>query len=288
MSMNESSRAEKLKAAVMEANLAPQEIKRRLIERIEIEYEKGKQADVRLIDICERMLMQLETPTGEPFVSHKANIHQRIDDESGRETRRQHHWHFPMRAIAAAVAILVGVTGVGSLLHWKWIEHSSSYDEQQRIVKGYDVGIDVVQKAIAANEGATNITIDSVDKFEAYLGFEPGLPSTVDEKWTATVGFIGILPETIQIGMNYAHCDMPDRYMTYIRYYFIDPENAYITFEQDYDGEEVKLSMGSAYFSMNMGDTTACWQRGTTVSFATGRFDTQEGIKIVEELFGGV
>lgn len=288
MSMHESSQAEKLKAAIMEADLAPHEIRRRLVERVEIEYEKGEQADIRLIDICERMLAQLEEPAGEPFVSHKASIHQKIDEKGKCKTRNQHSWYFPIRVAAVATAIWVCLSCIGSLLHWEWLGNSTSYDGQQHTIQGYEIGVDTIHRAIAEHEDTAIITINDVHDFYAYLGFEPGIPETVGGSWLATTGNVSFFPNFIQVGMKYVHRSMPNRYVTYVRYYFLDMENAYIAYEQNCAGEKVELSSGVAYISTNEDNSSACWQQGIIVSLVTGTFKQQEGIEIIKELCGGI
>lgn len=284
MSVSESSQAEKMKAALVRANLTGNEIQRRLIERIELEYDKGNQADIQLINLCENMLWELDNKGKDPFVSHRDKLHQLIDAQSGAAPQQKFSWQ---KAICAIAAVLVLCVGIGAILKSTWIGTGSSPDGQQYIVQGHEASMKVIEKAIAEHEGINFIQVESVSEFSEHLGFDPGIPETIGDKWQFGKGNIAIFPDAIQLSNKYTNRNQPDSYINYVCTYFTDAMNAYLTYEQNCEGEEIELANGSAYMSINLDNSSACWQREMMVSMLSGTFDKQEGLEIITELIGG-
>lgn len=286
MSENCSSQMTKIMAAIKEGHLTKNEMEGRLKAAIDHEYAHGNPPNAALINACEDLLLHLEGDELS-FTSSNVRLHQLIEQNGCKES---HSRSWAMRPLRLAVAFMVVIAisfGIGSAVRWQWFDIGSTPDEQQYFVKGQEVSVDAIQRAIAEHEETPLIILDDMAELSFHLGFEPMLPRHVNSVWKAVRSTIFFFPDYIQLCTTYIHQENDSRTMNYTQNYYTNINNAYLSFEQKCEGERVALNGQSVYVSINMDRPTACWQNEMTVYAVSGDFDYEDIPQILSELNGG-
>ena len=285
--MKEVSRVvEETRQRIASGELTYDQMREKLIAAIDREYEKEGEPNIELINACEELLAELAT-NGQPLPeSHEEQygevIRQNIEvsHRAGKKVKL-----FPR--IAAVVAMLVLVLGLAQpFLHWEWFEHDSTDDEQQYTVQGFTVDPSLIAKCIA-DEGSTSAMYysDNYDEIKKHLGFD--LPSKVFLKgWNPKHYFVEIQFAYVKCTILYSNPQTIDEITVQI-VMFSNVENAYTTYEQNYQGTEVKIGELVVYDVTNEGKETMTWLENNCIWCCYGLIEKNQLRSVVTHIITG-
>lgn len=274
--------------AIEYGNLPADETQRRLMELIQKEANRtDSPADEELISACMDLLERLQGREYEEDEMRIAALNQRISDAIQKKQQRQEHRRTAFRAVGAIAAALVLIVGIGVPLRWTWFERWSTPDEQQHVIMGHEITVDMVASAIAENETNEPIVVSDFSEFEKHLGFDPGIPSNLGDEWIAEYGSIRYFSGYVQIVAIYARGDVPDNGITCAISYFTDVEYAYFSFEQTHEGKLKRIDDFDLYISENNERSSICWYNKMMHARLSGRVDVNEAIVLFMELISG-
>lgn len=274
-------------AAIDYGKLSREETERRLVALIDAEAARQDgPADMARVNACEDLLMAMHTHGTMNFESNllanQAAVHERCRAWNRRREALGRRGHV-LAAVAAAIVVLVGVCGG---VRWRWLAGTSTPDGQQYVIQQREIGIETIRRAIAEHTDMTEITTDDRDRFVSFLGFDPDVPDVIQGKWEANEFYAMFFPDVVQIGIRYAAKE-EKKSLVYAMYYYTSLENAYSTFEQDAEGEYIKLRGVNIYETTNEGRTSLTWIKNTTVTHIAGNITLDEGRCIADKLLGG-
>lgn len=274
--------------AIEYGTLPTDETQRRLMELIQKEASRTDgPADEELLSACIDLMERLQ---GREHVEDEARIaalNQRITESIQKKQRRQEHRHTAFRAVSAIAAVLVLIVGIGVPLRWTWFESWSTPDEQQHVIMGHEITVDMVASAIAENEAKEPIVVSDFAEFEEHLGFDPGFPSYLCDNWGADYGMIRFFSGYIRVVAIYVNSANPEESITCTINYFTDVEYAYFSFEQNKEGNKIQHDNIEIYVSDNMNRTAACWYNNNMYVWLSGDVKTEELLILISDLIGG-
>lgn len=273
--------------AIEYGTLPTDETQRRLMELIQKEASRTDgPADEDRLSACIDLMERLQ---GREHVEDEARIaalNQRIAESIQKKQRRQKHRHTAFRAVGAIAAVVVLLVGIGVPLRWTWFESWSTPDEQQHVIIGHEITVDMVTAAIAENEAKEPIPISDFAEFEKHLGFDPTIPLALCNDWTADHGLIQFFSGYIQIVARYVHTENPEKSITCTVCYFTDVEYAYFSFEQNYEGEQMSIQGMDVYLSNNVERNSATWYNNNMYAQVVGMVSSEEAVELLLRLIG--
>lgn len=286
MANNHSSSMANILAAIQEGCLTVEEIRRRLIAAIDLEYTKGDQANIKLIEACENLLWELEFSNKPRPASCKAQLHRFLELEFERRERKSRHRRMLLRTVAVSAACLLIFLSAGNILHWTWFEDASTPDGQQYMVQGHEITVQMVESAIAEHQDSV-YDIEDIDQLQAHLSFDPGVPQNVLSQFTLQECRLFFFPSMIQINAYYGNSRENAYAISYILNLYSDVENAFISIEQNDKGDYIDINNQRIYLTENTEYSVANWQTGNSihsVSISNVIQDTQE---VIIDILGG-
>ncbi len=274
--------------AIENGALPPDETQRRLMELIQKEANRTDvPADEKLISACMDLMERLQGREPVEDGARIAALNQRIADAIQKKKRNQERWRTTFRTVGAIAAVVVLLVGIGVPLRWTWVESWSTPDEQQRVIMGHEITVDMVASAIAENEAKEPIVISDFSEFEKHLGFDPGIPSTLCNDWIADYGIIRFFSGYIRVVAMYVDSVHSEKSITCTINYFTDVEYAYFSFEQNKEGNKVQLGNIEIYVSDNINRATVCWYNSNMYVWLSGDVTTEELSVLISDLIGG-
>lgn len=274
--------------AIEFGTLPADETQRRLIELIQKEANRTDgPADDELVSACLDLMERFQDRMQMNDEKQIAALNQRIAEAIHKKQQSQERRRTVFRAVGAIAAVLVLIVGIGVPLRLTWFESQSTPDEQQHIVMGHEITVDMVASAIAENETKEPIVVSDFTEFEKHLGFDPRIPSKLDDEWVADYGSIRFFSGYIQIVAIYLHTEKPEKSVTCTISYYTDIEFAYFSFEQNREGNKVHIKDTEVYVSDNMERSTACWYNTNAYMWLSGNMTADELLSMVFDLIGG-
>lgn len=279
------SQVEQIISAIDNGKLPHIETERRLEALIEAEFEKvDEPVDTELIEKCQSLLMQLHhfQPDQKPIPAfEKSQAYERTLDK-----RKFRHRHMlDLRMIAAAAVFVLFLGGLG--IHHQWLSGVSSQDGQQYLVRGHEISTAMIESAIAEHEQFAHCLTVDVEEAIDFLGFAPTIPSQLNCEWNPSEFDVTFFPESIQLCVSYTSMRFPDQILMYVQTYFTDVANAFLSIEQNTNGERISLQSTDIYVSRNNSYTIATWEKGLMVHWLSAPLEKDSIIEIAEELLGG-
>ncbi len=287
MNGERTSSTERILNAIEFGRLSTDETERRLIALIENEINKtDAAADIELIDACQSLLWELHTHGTMEYDSHTIQNRECIMSRIEKlEKRRQHVIQFCKYggAIAASFILLLGVCGK---LNWAWFERSSIQDEQQFVIQGHEVSVEMISSAIAENGGNGIFEMTSIQQLDSFLGFSTGIPQELLYNLKTDACSVVILPDQINVFTVYVS-EIDNSYLSYTISYFMEMDEAYISFEQSNTGTVNVILGEKVYQTQNMDKRVFSWHEGSAVHTISAQLQQEELIEIVKELLQG-
>lgn len=273
--------------AIEYGKLPTDETQRRLMELIQKEANRTDgPADEELISACVDLMERLQGRVVEEDEARITALNRRIADAIKKKQREQERRRTAFRAVSAIAAVLALIVGIGVPLHWTWFESWSTPDEQQRVIMGHEITVDMVTAAIAENEAKEPIVVSNFSEFEEHLGFDPGIPANLGDEWIAEYGSIRFFTGYVQIVAIYARSDAPNVRITCTICYFTDVEYAYFTFEQNAEGKQASFGGTDVYLSDNAERNSATWYNENMYVRAVGQLSSDDVADILLKLIG--
>lgn len=274
---------ERILNAIEYGQLSNDETERRLCELVEAEVSKtDSEADMELIKACQSLMWQLHTHGKLPYDSHYNDNKAKIDQRLRHSAWITHTAKSVGKTLAAAAAVVLVVLGLKGDLHWSWLEHDNSFDQQQHIITGNEIGVELVQSAIAEHGDNKQIRVSSPQELADHISFVP-MPQTISDTWEFSFADISVNPICIYIDAKYVNTDMQSS-MTYSIVLFTEVETAYYTLEQSAVGEQRIVENQQVYVTSNMHRTMICWTDGLAYVQVSGNCCEQEGLLIAQSL----
>lgn len=243
-------------------------------------------ADEELISACLDLMERLQGRRYEDddakAAALNARIAQAIQEKQQKNAQRQHLFHL-IGGIAAAIVLIVAI---GMPLRWTWFESWSTPDEQQHVIMGHEITVDMVASALAENESKNPITVADFAEFEKHLGFDPGIPSILEDVWVADSGMIRYFSGYISIVATYLNSEASEKSLTCTINYFTDVELAYFSFEQNYEGAQMNIQGMDIYLSNNVERNSATWYDSNMYAQVVGLVSSEEATDLLLRLLG--
>ena len=267
--------------AIEYGKLSNNETERRLCELVEAEVNKtDSEADMELIKACQLLMWQLHTHGELAYDSH-------YDENKAKIVRQLRHNALISntaksvgRMLAAAAAVLLVVLALRGDVQWSWLEHDDTFDQQQHIIAGNEVGVELVKSAMAECGGIGKVRVSSPQELFKYVSFVP-MPQQMNEEWNFSFADMSISPIFIRIDAQYKNSETQST-MTYSICLFTDAEEAYFTFEQSAEGELLTVDGHQVYIAANIHRQVMCWTDGLAFIRVSGEFQEQDGLVITQ------
>lgn len=274
---------ERILSAIEYGKLSNEETERRLCELVETEVNKtDAEADMELIKACQSLMWQLQTHGEVPYESHCNQNWARITKRLNREERAARTAKSVGRMLAVAAAVVFVVLGLRGDLKWNWLEHQDTPDQQQHIVTANEVGIELVQKAMAEYADIGQIRVTTTQEFAEYISFVP-MPQIIEEIWEFSFADITTNPIYMCIDAQYVNA-VNQSTVTYSTVLYSAIEDAYSSFVQSSTGTTMLVDGHKVYVTTNMHRQMLCWSEGLVLIRVSGELQEQEGLSIVHSL----
>ena len=280
---------DKLRQELLSGKITYDDIVRRLTKAIESEYLK-ESPSIDFIDSCEDFLWEIGTEGKQKFVSvsdrYLGAIEQHVEITAPEQTKRSPVMGFAKRIalISAAFAILIFFTQ--GAIHFEWFTQHSSTDEQQYIIQGHEITVNLIESCIAEHNEYDYIKTSGFDDLCSFLGFMPSIVSPEAFSINTVLYEAYIEPGIIMVNALY-ESEPGDAIAVLTIQYYTDADEAFFMFEQDTSGTKVSLNGLTVYMSTNLDRYSYSWLSDSTVTFLTGVFNSEIGLSIVEQLIGG-
>lgn len=276
----------KLKEDILAGNTTYSDVERRLSAAIEAEYDR-EDANIDFINACEDLLLEMHTdgelpsfPTSEEYAIEMQK-HMLVKKE------RSFLPKFAWRCAAVLAAMLVIVLLGDQVFHWQWFSGTSTEDEQQYVVQGYDIDIATIQSSIVAHEETIQLQTMLWDEVVSFLGFEPVAPDRKMLNAKEQTYFAFIHPESISFSAQYVVGEEIPTYVLYSAQYYSHMDEAYTLLEQTTEGIHETIYNTDVYFSNNFDQSLFAWTNGTATYQLMGSIDYESGIEIIRDMLGG-
>lgn len=286
---NDRMHIDKLRQEVLSGRITYDDIVKRLTMAIETEYLK-ESPNIDFIKSCENFLWEIGTEGKQKFVSvsdrYLEAIEQHVEITAQEKTKWSPVLGFAKRIalVSAAFSILIFFTQ--GAIHFEWFTQHSSTDEQQYIIQGHEITVNVIETCIAEHNAFDSIKTTSWDELCSFLGFSPRIISPSVFHVDNTLYKAYIEPGVVMIDVLYK-TDPHDAVAVMTVHYYTDSSEAYFMFEQDSTGEPIIINSSSVYTSVNMGRISYAWCSDSTICKLAGTFSAEEGLQILQYLTGG-
>lgn len=274
--------------AIENGTLPPPETERRLCELIEHEVTRTDASpDEEFISACIALWDELHNQDSTDYEECAAQLRRRIDSTLCSLQKRQKRNRVLTKVVAAVAAIIILIVGISFPIRWIWFDSWSTPDEQQYVIMGHDISVEMVETALATHEGVSSVMVDDVSKLPEILGFDLGILEELGADWTTSYISIRYFPGFIRITVMYRHLIDPERSISCVVNCYTDIEYAYISFEQNREGERIDLSGFEMYVSENNEKASVCWYNNNIFLWLSGDVTPDDAAKLMYELIGG-
>lgn len=280
---------DKLRQEMLSGKITYDDIVRRLTKAIESEYIK-ESPSIDFIDSCEDFLWEIGTKGKQKFVSvsdrYLEAIEQHVEITAHEHTTKNPVMGFAKRIalISAAFAVLICLTQ--GAIHYDWFTQHSSTDEQQYIIQGHEITVNLIETCIAEHEECDYIKTSSFEDLCSFLGFVPSIVTPQAFNVDTVLFEAYIEPGIIMVNALY-ESEPGNAIAVLTIQYYTDTDEALFMFEQDSTGELITVNNNSVYTSTNVSRISFAWMSNSTVNKLAGTFDNTLGLSIVHNLMEG-
>lgn len=220
----------------------------------------GAEYDNVKAELCCSLLQRIYSGT---------DFEMRAEKIKSRITRRYLAWkrrkQILIRGISAAAAVLALFTVLNALNILppiRWFTGESTEDEQQYIVQGHQSGSDIIRRAIAEHTESGILSLSFTPNYTDvtdFLGFDPMIPRAIDDEHIATEYSSAIFSDWIYVSCRYGEGVLLRKKL------YADANKAYISYEQDREGEYDVIGGVSVYSYHNVNRQGWLWFRDDTI-----------------------
>ncbi len=274
-----------------QGTLSKEELDRLMLEAIEQESMK-KEADYAWVEACCQLMQDTEQEGALPedWPDHRQaiweNIQAAMEKEEGREkvvSSKPNRW---LKALVAAACIAFTIGGI--TLSISWYEGAQIEDGQTYELRGKTVEVGREQHATASgDEELLELETEDIAEINSFLGLTVPMPTWIPDGWIAEPYAATTFAGSWDFCSYYDNPDA-ETLLLYDCGYAKDPSALSIGFPQDGEGEMQKLKTGeTVYFSTNVGDVLAVWEKGNMYFYIGGPITKDEAIRMIESIQGG-
>lgn len=280
---------DKLRQEVLSGRITYDDIVKRLTIAIETEYLK-ESPNIDFIESCEDFLWEIKATENQKFVSVSDRylnvIEQRTEVVTPNHSRNTSVMGFAKRIalISAAFAVLICLTQ--GAIHFDWFTQHSSTDEQQYIIQGHEITVNLIETCIAEHEEYDYIKTSSFEDLCSFLGFVPSIVTPQAFSVNTVLFEAYIEPGIIMVNALY-ESEPGNAIAVLTIQYYTDTDEALFMFEQDSTGELITVNNNPVYTSTNVSRISFAWMSNSTVNKLSGTFDNTLGLSIVHYLMEG-
>ena len=170
--------------AIENGTIPVDEMQRRLMELIQKEANRTDgPADEELMSACIDLMERLQ---GREYVEDEeriAALNQRIAEAIQKKQQSQERWHTAFRAVGAIAAVLVLLVGIGVPLRWTWFESWSTPDEQQHVIMGHEITVNMVASAFLSSNKLVVFNCVAYDVHNRISITSVWLEQQIDGEW---------------------------------------------------------------------------------------------------------
>lgn len=267
---------EQLKHSIATGEMTGSELVRRLQMMIQHEISKPeKEVDTEFIEACSSLIEIVypditKRPEGyyeEQEAKFKLRLRQR---EKARKRQR-----ISRPAIAVAAVLVIVFLSVGSL-RFHWFTAESTPDQQQLIIQGHEVSVDMVAKAIAEHQEEGYFETSDINELDKYLGFSVSKQMIKFDSWRLIRLTCSTSPISIIASFEYKN-DVENKSIVQFITWFSNAENALLSFEQNAEGNIEDINGVNVYFMSNYDYNTCIWIDNVTVyTFSSNTLQMEE------------
>ncbi len=273
---------------IEQGTLPKEETLRRLEQLIENEINStDRDVNLYLVDACQALMWAVKTDS-KPLPSFDARrsyqgIQKRIRREARREKAQQLLLGRLPKLIPMAAIMLLVVVLAGGGIHLVWFTNHSTPDEQQYIVRGNEITVEMVQSALAENQTTGDVVVGSYEELLAMLPFIDRVAPS-ENSWRFDGGTVHFLRTHVSISLFYINAKDDSMQLKYSLECFSSAEDAYIAYEQSIDGDEYVVDEHDVYITINEGRCTAVWHNNSAVFNLVVNTNVATTISILREL----
>ncbi len=256
--------ASKFKKALQDGTLTKYDMERRVEAVIEAELGKDE-ADMALVDACEKLLWEINTHGEQPFVSPRERILAglREQEEAKEKPFSVGKSRVRLAVVMALAAMLLFL--IVSPFSSRWFQSDSTPDEQQFIVQGNEITVEMVQAALAEHSETADDIVYSYKELRNIVPFLP-VKSPFEEKWAFEWGEARFYRNRIEIVQNYSYNYLhSQRSLTFQMICCGSLEEAFITFEQSYSGNKTLIDNRDVYVTQNEEKISMVWMKDNNI-----------------------
>lgn len=279
----------KLRQEVLLGKLTYDDIVRRLSIAIETEYLK-ESPNLEFIGYCEDFLWEIETEGKLKFVSvcdrYLNAIGQHSEVTTPKKTRTGPVIGFAKRIALIGVAFAVLIFFTQGAMRFRWFSHHSSSDEQQYIIQGHEITLELIQSALAEHTENAYLKTTDWDELCDFLGFVPHSIFPQALQANSVTYFAHIQDGIIVVDALFEDSEQ-NTIAVLKQEYYLDVEEAYLMIEQDSQGTHLDINGYQVYCNGNMGRQIFSWLSQSSLTRLSGKFDVDVGVNIIEQLTGG-
>ena len=275
---------EQLKSSLASGELTGSELVRRLQVMIHNELTKPEEeVDIEFIEACSSLIERIypkiaERPEGY-YEEQEAKFKLRLKQEE----KALRHRRVLRPVIAIAAVLIIAFLGIGSI-QFRWFTRESTPDQQQYVIQGHQVSVDMVEKAIAEHLGDGSFETNDIGKLEAYLGFPISDHMIQSENWEISRLTCFVTSLNVALSAQYDNNEENKSLNQFITW-FSSAENASMSFEQNAEGDIKVINGNEVYFSANYDYYSCIWIEDLAVyAFNSNTLQFSELESLIKEL----
>ena len=257
--------ADQILKAIDYGNISESEIERRIDRILDNELNVPIHTKVNLtkVNLCNSLLWQLYTHGRVAYENHMDTSKKVVEKYYAKYKHKKRLVRGGLRIIALSLLLLIMLTTIQSK---QWFEKTSTEDEQQYTVAYHEVDGMTIAKAIEKHNSPNELTTNSVDEVNSFLGFSVVFPEEIYNLYYPTKYYVSIMPEFISVICSYGNAENPeDGNATLLIRMFTNMEEARAQFEQDIEGKKTIINDTIVYEYDNDGRKRYLWENDNNV-----------------------
>ena len=277
---------QRILSATDHGRLSREEMVARLQTLMETEVSRtdNEPIDTELIQQCERLIWRLQMQT-QPENSNE-QLQASMDRFYRKLAVQEKKQKLIRRSSIVAFSTLVLFFAISSALLFggiKWTSGQSNAGGDEYLLSLHEIKPQQIAKAVQDWGGEGNRMFHDKEDLFSFLGFRIGFPDRLGNEYAAAEYQIAGSQGTIQCACIYKTADGERNVVAQVSM-FEDWNNRQLIYEQDHEGEQIRVNGVSVYTSTNMGMCHYIWQASNCICLVFFEEGTENGLMMVQEL----
>lgn len=279
---------DQIKEAIVNGTLSASIVIERVSRLMECELSKPEnEVNYSLVKSCIELMEKLSPQDNRQYTTHFVENHDRIRRQlfDVHKQQKKNERTYTLAKTIAMLLVLGVLVGLGQF-KYHWFSLLSSDDEQQMVITGNEISIELINRAIAEHNCYAQISTTKVEEIAEFLGFEPLYPPIDRSLWEQTEAIAFIYPDYIRISCTYQSAAQEQLY--YRISYYNDYDNAIYSFEQNLMGIKRIICATTVYESDNYSQKALSWiSKNAIISLYGTDVETSLLYQLAENMIGG-